>query len=172
MSLSCPLVLLVFSEQQRRKWRFFRGCIVEFFVKQVRGHGVFFAGVFLEDHFRSFWGVEVVKDVGLIACGRMACRQGAVVCVRAIVFVFLFLSVVYFFSSLSHSFFHVDNEMRNTRCTFALWRILVPCSVICMKWTVQSAWEKWRVRCICPHAVGQLIESKNLINWIFWWGHF
>ena len=51
---------------------------------------------------------------------------GTNVCVLAIVFVLQFLSVVYLFSSLSHSFFHVDSAKGNTRCAFAQRRILPP----------------------------------------------
>ena len=51
------------------------GLIVEFRGKQVRGHRV--AGLLLEEDFSSLWVVEVVRDVGLISCGRSEFCQGA-----------------------------------------------------------------------------------------------
>ena len=44
-------------------------------VKQVRGPGV--AGGPLEDHFSGLRVVEVVKELGLIACERSEFGQGA-----------------------------------------------------------------------------------------------
>ena len=50
--------------------RFPDGLIVDFRVKQVRGHRVFVAGFVREDHFSSLRVVEIVKELELITCER------------------------------------------------------------------------------------------------------
>ena len=39
---------------------------------------------------------------------------------------------------------------------------LEPCSVICMKLNVQTAWEKWRVKCICLHTPSVTVDRHRL----------
>ena len=39
---------------------------------------------------------------------------------------------------------------------------LEPCSVICMKLNVQTAWEKWRVKCICLHTPSVTVDRHQL----------
>ena len=60
-----------------KRERFTDGLIVEFRVTQVRVHRVFVAGVLLADDFGCLRVVEVVKELGLMTCGRSELCQGA-----------------------------------------------------------------------------------------------
>ena len=113
--------------------------------------------------------VELVKDVGLITCGRIVYRHGArllswrrrrenclgVVLMEGGVQVRVQVEVgreeqgesqneEQTQQSTAHHGWHEYGVTRGCRH-------LSQCSVMCIKWIVQTAWEKWRERCICLH---------------------
>ena len=170
-----------FSLLNEQWWRerFSDGLIVEIRVTQVRGLRIYVAGFILEDHRRSLWAVEVVKELGLITCGRSAFCQGARLLGWRRRRGYLPWRCWHWRWNAGQSTGRVwkgrgkrrretgEGKTRRERqrtlkhTSWMTWRWneariqtrwvarLEPCTEYAQYDYVQSAWEKWRVRCIC-----------------------